>query len=152
VPHVVIRDQRNNPWIRGQDFTPPELQHQFNEKEQLDATLVRVHSPGDEVTPQLFELSFSPNFAVDFHSHAADEIFYVVKGSLEFGKRSLGPGSSVLIPADTLYAFKAGADGLQMLNFRPRADSVYRTREQHIAWMREREPRDAKEPDPASGD
>jgi len=134
---ILIRDQKNNRWLSGKEFTPPEIRHRFS-AEELEATRVRVHELGDESTPQLFELTFEPNFAVAVHSHAADEIFYVVDGLLEIGNRSLGPGSSVLIRADTLYGFRAGPKGLQVLNFRPRADSVYRTAEEHRAWARDR--------------
>ena len=132
---IRIRDQRNNQWVSGSDFTPQGMRHRFS-KEELEATQVRVHEQGDEATPQLFELAFEPGLEVAVHSHAADEIFYVVAGSFEIGKRSLGPGSSVFVPADTLYSFRAGPEGLQVLNFRPRTDAVYRTPEEHKQWMR----------------
>jgi quercetin dioxygenase-like cupin family protein len=94
-----------------------------------------VHELGDEKTLQLFETVLQPNSFVDVHSHASDEIIYVVKGSIELGSRSLGSGSSVFIAADTLYSFRAGPDGLHFLNFRPHKDTVYRTREQHVVYM-----------------
>jgi quercetin dioxygenase-like cupin family protein len=130
---IRIRNQRDNQWISGKEFTPPGIRQRFS-GEELDATRVRVHEPGDESTPQLFELAFEPGLEVAVHSHAADEIFYVVQGSFEIGNQSLVAGSSVLIRANTLYSFRAGPQGLQVLNFRPRADAVYRTVEEHQAW------------------
>lgn len=134
---IRIRNQRDNQWISGRDFTPPNIGHRFS-AEELNATRVRVHEPGDESTPQLFELSFEPGLEVAVHSHAADEIFYVVQGSFEIGNQSLDAGSSVLIRANTLYSFRVGPQGLQVLNFRPRADAVYRNVEEHQAWTREK--------------
>ena len=134
---IRIRNQRDNQWISGKDFTPPDIRHRFS-VEELNATRVRVHEPGDASTPQLFELAFEPGLEVAVHSHAADEIFYVVRGSFEIGNQSLDAGSSVLIRANTLYSFRAGPQGLQVLNFRPRTDAVYRTVEEHQAWTREK--------------
>jgi quercetin dioxygenase-like cupin family protein len=141
---VRVHDASENKWIVGREFgagqsgmgmSASELS-QFNE-EVLNST-VRVHEPGDEVTPQLFESILGPNIFVEFHSHASDEIVYVVQGSLELGKRSLGPGSSVFVGADTLYSFRSGPEGLQFLNFRPRKDTVHRDREQHLAYMKQK--------------
>jgi hypothetical protein len=63
-----------------------------------------------------------PNMKVDAHAHETDEIVVVAKGSVLFGKRAYGPGSSVMIPKMTLYSFQAGPAGLTFLNFRPTID------------------------------
>ncbi len=91
---------------------------------ELAATAVRVHHPGREGL-QLFELRLDPGTRGESHAHIEDEIIVVVEGELRFGARTLGAGSSVMVPGGTLYAFVAGPDGCTFLNFRPRADSSY---------------------------
>jgi hypothetical protein len=83
---------------------------------------VFVHHPGADDSPQLFEVEMPPNMKVDAHAHETDEIVVVAKGSALFGKRTYGPGSSVMIPKMTLYSFQAGPAGLTFLNFRPTID------------------------------
>ena len=93
---------------------------------ELAATAVRVHHstrPRDGL--QLFELRLDPGTRGESHAHVEDEIIVVVEGELRFGARTLGAGSSVMVPGGTLYAFVAGPDGCTFLNFRPRADSSY---------------------------
>lgn len=139
---IRVRDARDNQWMVGKDFVRKDFGWSDSKLSQFSEhnlnTPTRVHEPGSESTLQCFEVDFHPGRSVEVHSHATDEIIYVLKGSLELGKRSLGPGSSVFVGADTLYSFRAGPDGLQFLNFRPHKDNVYRTREEHLAYMKEK--------------
>jgi len=82
-----------------------------------------VHHTGSQTQPQLFEVQFPPNAPVAAHAHTEDEIIVVMEGSLRFGKRIFGAGSSIFIPKMTLYSFAAGAEGVTFLNFRPRGGS-----------------------------
>ena len=91
---------------------------------ELAATDVRVHHSSTDGL-QLFELRLAPGTRGESHAHVEDEIIVVVEGELRFGARTLGVGSSVMVPGGTLYAFQAGADGCRFLNFRPRADGSY---------------------------
>jgi hypothetical protein len=90
--------------------------------EMSPAAALFIHHPGTEDCPQLFEVEMPPNMKVDAHAHETDEIVVVAKGSAVFGKRTYGPGSSVMIPKMTLYSFQAGPQGLTYLNFRPTID------------------------------
>jgi hypothetical protein len=78
-----------------------------------------THHPGSDDEPQLFEVRYPPGTRITPHAHDADEILVVVEGELHFGKQVYGPHSSVFIPRFTLYAFRAGPDGVTFLNFRP---------------------------------
>jgi mannose-6-phosphate isomerase-like protein (cupin superfamily) len=84
------------------------------------------HEPGDAATPQLMEMRLKPHALVAPHSHDDDEIFYVAEGALHWGGQVLGRGGSMLIPAATPYAFRAGPEGARLLNFRARADHSFR--------------------------
>jgi quercetin dioxygenase-like cupin family protein len=91
---------------------------------ELAATDVRVHHSETDGL-QLFELRLAPGTRGESHAHVENEIIVVVEGELRFGARTLGAGSSVMVPGGTLYSFVAGPDGCTFLNFRPRADSSY---------------------------
>ena len=74
---------------------------------------------------QLFEIRLEPGLEIGTHAHADDEIVAVVEGELHVGRRVCGAGSSIFIPGNTLYGFRAGPDGCRYLNFRAEADSTY---------------------------
>ena len=59
------------------------------------------------------------------HSHSVDELIYVLRGELWFGRRRLDPGSTVAIAADRRYGFRSGPEGFAFLNFR--ADASQQT-------------------------
>lgn len=52
------------------------------------------------------------------HMHSEDEVIVVTEGAMAFGTRDLPPGTALAIDAETVYAFKAGPDGLKFVNFR----------------------------------
>jgi quercetin dioxygenase-like cupin family protein len=93
----------------------------------------RPHHPGSEVELQLSEIRNGPNHVTAPHAHLVDEIIYVTQGEMILGARTLRPGSSVYIPAKTLYGFRAGPEGLTFLNFRPQEDTAYLSKEQFLA-------------------
>lgn len=80
---------------------------------------IRVFFPGSPTEPQLFEIKLGANQSVEAHAHYENEIIYVTQGQLQFGAKVCGVGSAISIPGKTLYAFKAGPEGVQFLNFRP---------------------------------
>lgn len=75
----------------------------------------KQHTKGQEFTFQSGEHDMGP----PPHSHAWDEAFFVLKGSVEFtcdGKVELcTPGTLVFIPGGTIHSFKYGPDGGEML-------------------------------------
>jgi len=90
----------------------------------------RFHLIGSDSEPQLFEPRFAPNAKVASHAHDEDEVIYVLEGEMTFGSRTFGPGCTISIPGGTLYGFTAGPGGVRFLNFRPRADRTFITKEQ----------------------
>ena len=98
-----------------------------------EGTAIRFRYPGSESEAQLFEVRCEPNLEIPVHAHAEDEIIVVVDGELHFGARVCCAGASVYIPGHTLYGFRAGPAGATFLNFRPRADGVYLSRDEFLA-------------------
>ena len=75
----------------------------------------KVHHTGEEGGLQYFQVRLPPNGVIPQHAHDEDEIVVVQEGSLRLGRRVLGPGSSVYIPARTLYATSARRSWLSRL-------------------------------------
>jgi len=86
---------------------------------------VRIREEGSETLPQLIEIQYEPNAEIQIHAHDEDEIIFVREGEMHLGNRVVGPGTSVFVAGNTLYGFKAGPQGLQILNFRPRKDITF---------------------------
>jgi hypothetical protein len=103
-----------------------ELQHQA----------VGYYFPGSADELQLFEVRCDPDVHFHSHAHDEDEIIYVIDGELHLGRQVYPKGSAVYIPGSTLYAFGSGPDGLTFLNFRPRKDATYITREEFTSGRR----------------
>jgi len=114
-------------WVAAID-TPKAAEHLKTLRPEDLAYKVRMLHLGDEMTMEVFEVDFEPDYFAAPHAHDADEVFYVLQGELRLGRRGYGPGSSIKIPANTLYSFRAGPDGLRFVNFRPRGEvrSIFR--------------------------
>ena len=56
--------------------------------------------------------------AVGVHSHSEDEIIFIVSGEIRLGRKLFPEGTAIAIPADTLYSFTPGPDGMRFINFR----------------------------------
>jgi hypothetical protein len=92
--------------------------------------MIRAISPGNIVTP-LFEQSgesgmslihawFGPNFPLFRHSHPrfGDCLYYVVAGSAVLGSQVLKPGDGFFVPNGMPYKYRAGPEGVEILEFR----------------------------------
>ena len=61
---------------------------------------------------------FGPDYALPRHSHSADCLYYVVAGEAHLGNRVIPAGAGFVVPADAPYAYTAGPEGVQVLEFR----------------------------------
>lgn len=61
---------------------------------------------------------FGPHHVLPRHSHDADCLYYVVAGEAHLGNRVVPAGGGFFVPADAPYAYTAGPDGIQVLEFR----------------------------------
>ena len=71
-------------------------------------------------TPQfsLVYLWYKSGFPLPRHSHDADCLYVVVGGSLRIGTEELGPGDGFFVGAEVPYAYTAGDQGVEVLEFR----------------------------------
>ncbi len=61
---------------------------------------------------------FGPGYRLPRHSHSADCLYYVVAGEARLGNRVVKAGDGFHVRADQPYAYQAGPDGIQILEFR----------------------------------
>jgi mannose-6-phosphate isomerase-like protein (cupin superfamily) len=98
--------------------------------EELYGQAVGYFFPGSNDELQLFEVRCDPDVTFNSHAHDEDEIMYVLSGEIVLGRRRYPAGSAIYIPGRTLYSFRSGPEGLRFLNFRPRKDATYITRDE----------------------
>jgi hypothetical protein len=61
---------------------------------------------------------FKSDYPLPRHSHDSDCLYYIMAGSIRFGHQTLGKGDGFFLPADMPYAYIAGPDGVELLEFR----------------------------------
>lgn len=75
---------------------------------------IRVHGTDVNGRYAIMESFAAPGSAAPRHTHAEDEIFYVLEGRPTFALNDdvfdVGPGAVVAIPAGTVHAWKNGTD------------------------------------------
>ena len=121
---VKVRTEEQLKWQTSGDSDEGDYdREQLRESERT--ARFRVREMGSDVSPQLIELLYQPGAEIQLHAHDEDEIIYVLRGELHLGQRNFPPGTSVFVAGGTFYTFRAGAEGLQILNFRPRKDMTF---------------------------
>lgn len=61
---------------------------------------------------------FGPDYMLPRHSHDSDCLYVVIAGEAHAGSRVLTAGAGFFVPADAPYAYTAGSEGVQVLEFR----------------------------------
>ena len=112
---VRLHMAENIEWVNLRSLYPADLAAALSDAE-LDSTMAH-HEEGAGGSLHLTEYNYLPHAKFDLHAHDQAEIIYVLEGTLLFGTRELGRGSSVFIAEHTLYGFAAGPQGLRALIF-----------------------------------
>lgn len=63
--------------------------------------------------PNMQRSRFEPHHFEPPHTHAEDEVIYLLAGGLAFGDQSLTAGDALYVPRDTRYSLRAGAAGAE---------------------------------------
>jgi quercetin dioxygenase-like cupin family protein len=61
---------------------------------------------------------FKPHFVLPRHSHDADCLYYVIAGTAVLGNQVLTAGDGFFVPGGAPYQYSAGAEGVEVLEFR----------------------------------
>jgi len=76
------------------------------------------------------------NFIISRHSHNTDCLYYVVSGEAILGNRVLRAGDGFFVPANQPYAYRAGPEGAEVLEFRGASSFDITSLEKPDAWAR----------------
>lgn len=101
----------------------------------VDGATVKTIFEDDRSNVSLTYAWFKANFMLPRHSHNADCLYYIVSGSLHLGTEVLKAGDGFFVPADALYAYRAGADGVEVLEFRTAVEFDIKFRTGEEAWQ-----------------
>ena len=97
----------------------PAAADQFREWASSSGHVVKVlYEQGGESGMSLVWSWFGAGYVLPRHSHNADCLYYVLAGEARLGNRTVPAGSGFFVPADAPYAYTAGPDGVQVLEFR----------------------------------
>ena len=66
----------------------------------------------------LVHATFKSGYPLMLHSHDSDCLYHIVRGSAMLGTAVLGVGEGFFVPADVPYTYKAGPEGVEVLEFR----------------------------------
>jgi quercetin dioxygenase-like cupin family protein len=81
----------------------------------------QVSVPFKSTGPDQFSLvysRFAPGFRLPRHTHSADCLYYVLSGEFTMGTRTFRKGDGFFVQAGAPYAYTAGPEGLEILEFR----------------------------------
>jgi quercetin dioxygenase-like cupin family protein len=112
---------------------PPEFAQQAMAASRLTVPF-RQEGPGGF---SLVTVEFGPGFLLPRHSHSSDCLYYIVEGEIVMGARTLGAGDGFFLPADQPYAYRAGPQGVKLLEFRHQAAFDMKIHEKDMARYRE---------------
>lgn len=82
----------------------------------------------------LIRLWYAPHYALPRHSHDVDCLYYVVAGEAHLGNQVLAAGDGFFVPANSRYAYSAGPDGVEVLEFRSTSSFGIRVSETEGRW------------------
>jgi len=95
-------------------------------KQVLNGGVIRWTSPDlyEKHKAQISFVRHPPNRVIDAHSHTVDEVIYLLDGGMETLGKEYPKGSILFVGANTVYGFKASAEGLRWVFFRPNRPEV----------------------------
>lgn len=71
--------------------------------------------PGASGMPNMQRSEYYPHHHEAPHSHPEDEILYVLKGTLFFGREALGPGDVIFVPKGMTYSLRTEDTGAEFV-------------------------------------
>jgi hypothetical protein len=91
----------------------------------------------DEHCLSLIWLKVASNYQLPRHSHSGDCLYYVTAGEVHLGNRVVAAGEGFFVASDAPYAYSAGPDGAEVLEFRGTGRSVNsQIHESPTGWKR----------------
>lgn len=83
-----------------------------------DGSLIKVLFKDEAAGVSLTYAWFKADYLLPQHSHDSDCLYYVISGTAHLGSQVLHAGDGFLVPANAFYTYQAGAEGVEVLEFR----------------------------------
>lgn len=79
---------------------------------------------------------FKPHYRVPQHTHNSNCLYYIVSGEAILGNQTVHAGDGFYVPTGAPYRFRAGPDGMELLEFRavPQFDMQI-LEDKPVAWQ-----------------
>ncbi|MFZ0668056.1 MAG: hypothetical protein WAM97_20085 [Acidimicrobiales bacterium] len=88
----------------------------------------------DQGGMSLIRLWYAPYYALPRHSHDVDCLYYVVAGEAHLGSQTVKAGDGFFVPASAPYAYSAGPEGVEVLEFRAESSFGIHVTESPERW------------------
>jgi hypothetical protein len=79
---------------------------------------------------------FAPHFPLPRHSHSADCLYFVHRGELRMGNQVVKEGEGFFVPEGAPYAYTAGPEGVEVLEFRGQSQFDMQITESLSRWSK----------------
>jgi hypothetical protein len=79
-------------------------------------------------------LWYAPHYALPRHSHDTDCVYYVIAGEARLGSQVVAAGDGFFVPSGAPYAYAAGPEGVEVLEFRSTSSFDIRISESLARW------------------
>ena len=79
---------------------------------------------------------FGAGFTLPRHSHSGDCLYFVHRGELHMGNTVISAGDGFFLPSDAPYAYVAGPEGVEVLEFRGVCDFDMQITESLGRWQK----------------
>ncbi len=91
--------------------------HGFGEPHEEGERISYAHGDCPTCRLTLFSVAAKGGYRTPSHTHSEDEIIHVLRGELQVGRITLGPGMAISVPRLQRYGFTASSD-FRYLNYR----------------------------------
>ena len=112
----------------------PAAPEQFLEWASSGGQVVKVLYRDDSSGMSLLWAWFGPNYVLPRHSHDSDCLYFIHRGEIRAGNTVLSEGDGFFVPADAPYSYRAGPDGVEVLEFRGATSFNMRITESLARW------------------
>lgn len=103
-------------------MSPPDVPAEVIENLDLTplgiASTVTVPFKDEAAGMSLVYAKFLPGYRLPRHSHSSDCLYYVISGEAQMGGRTIRTGDGFFVRAGQPYAYTAGPEGIEILEFR----------------------------------
>ena len=101
---MLIRDAAE-PWQEVPDFW------KAKQKKDDPGLRFKVLIPQGAASANMQRTEYYPGHHEAPHSHPEDEILFILKGQIHFGREVLGEGDAIFVPKDKTYSLHTGESG-----------------------------------------